>query len=205
MTPTDRRGFVSRLAAVGATLGLSLPRAAHAAEQGGQVQDDPWMARLGGRHRVVFHSHLPTEALVLRWAATYLDTQRDSYGLPENEHGVVVGLNGRAIGWCFGDALWARYPTIGEVMGAPGATNPQSRALAALRDRGVIVLVCGNSIRASGSRFLPPELRNRADTTAAFAEEVRATLVPGAEIVPSMVVTLQQAQDRGCRYIYAGG
>jgi intracellular sulfur oxidation DsrE/DsrF family protein len=34
---------------------------------------------------------------------------------------------------------------------------------------------------------------------------VRANLIAGVEVVPAMIVTLQQAQDRGCRYIYAGG
>jgi len=24
-------------------------------------------------------------------------------------------------------------------------------------------------------------------------------------VVPAMIVTLQQAQERGCRYVYAGG
>lgn len=203
----DRRAFLSRLAALSAALGLGASRADASSvdsELPGTLRDDPWVARLTGRHRVVFHSHLPTEGLALRWAQAFLDTQRTTYGVAESDCSVVVGLNGRSIGWFFGDALWSEYRTVGEVMAAPGASNPQRALVASLTQRGVILLACGNSIRASGQRFLPSPQRDDATARTAFAERVRAGLLPGVEVVPSMVVTLQQAQDRGCRYIYAG-
>ncbi len=168
-------------------------------------KDDPWVARLRGAHRVVFHSHMPTEGLALRWAQTFLDTQKSAYGITDGDMSVLVGLNGRSVGWFFNDAMWAKYPTIGEVMGAPGSRNPQSAAIAALASRGVILLACANSIRASGQRFLPEPGRNDATARTAFGDDVRANLIAGVDVVPAMIVTLQQAQDRGCRYIYAGG
>lgn len=204
----DRRNFLARLAALGAALGLGATPAdasAPAEARSSLLRDDPWVARLRGTHRVVFHSHLPTDGLALRWAQTFLDTQRTTYGVAEGDCSVVVGLNGRSIGWFFGDALWAEHPSIGEVMGTPGQSNPQRSLVNSLVSRGVILLACGNSIRASGQRFLPEAQRDDASARNAFAERVRATLLPGVEVVPSMVVTLQQAQDRGCRYIYAGG
>lgn len=167
--------------------------------------DDPWIARLKGSHRVIFHSHMPTEGLAIRWAQTFLDTQASAYRVAEGENSVVVGLNGRSIGWFFNDAMWAKYPSIGEVMGAPGSKNPQTGAVAALVPRGVILLACANSIRAAGQRFLPDPARNDATARTAFADDVRRNLLPGVDVVPAMVVTLQQAQDKGCRYIYAGG
>lgn len=200
--PNNRRGFLSRLAALGAALGVGAPATAVASSA---MADDPWMSRLKGAHRVVFHSHLPTEGLALRWAQTFLETQKTSYGAADQDCTVVVGLNGRSIGWFFNDALWAKYPTIGETMGMPGAKNPQLALIASLVPRGVILLACANSIRASGSRFLPAPARTDAALVSAFASEVRANLLPGIEVVPAMVVTLQHAQDRGCRYVYAGG
>ncbi|WP_337170643.1 hypothetical protein [Gemmatimonas aurantiaca] len=210
-SPGDRRRFLTRLAALGATFGLVSPRAAAASAASAVdamspgVADDPWMSRLSGKHRVVFHSHMPTDALAIRWALTFLDTQKNTYGLTDRDCGVVVGLNGRSIGWLFNDALWAKYPTIGEVMGTPASRNPQTALVASLIPRGVIILACNNSLRASGSRFLPDPQRRDAAASAAFYEEARANLLPGVETVPAMIVTLQQAQDRGCRYIYAGG
>ena len=118
---------------------------------------------------------------------------------------MVVGLNGRSIGWLFNDSLWAKYPSVGETMGIASSKNPNTGLVAALISRGVIVLACANSLRASGARFLPAAARTDAAQASAFAGEASANLLPGVEVVPSMVVTLQQAQDMSCRYVYAGG
>jgi intracellular sulfur oxidation DsrE/DsrF family protein len=90
-----------------------------------------------------------------------------------------------------------------------GTVNPNGPAgsglVASLIARGAIMLVCNNSLRASGSRFLPEPARADAAARTAFADEAKANLLPGVEIVPAMVVALQRAQDLGCRYIYAVG
>lgn len=218
MTPmrTPRRGFLARLLSFTAGVGASaIPGLAHAAPRrdddahGLEARDDePWMRRVTGKHRVIFHSHEPTSGLALRWAATFLDTQTSSYGLRDADSTVIVGLNGKSVGLVFNDRLWTRHP-IGTTLGMPGDRNPAGPgaggSLAALLSRGVMVLVCHNSLRASGQRFLPEGSRGDATARAAFYEEVKANLLPGIEIVPAMIVTLQQAQDRGCRYVYAGG
>ena len=204
-----RRSFLMRLAAAATALGVSTP-----AVVGGEPSDhasqadEPWMRRLSGSQRVVFHAHEPTNGLALTWARTFLDTHKNTYGHRDEECGVVVALNGKSVGLTFNDALWSRYP-IASTLAMTGTKNPAgptgSGAIAQLIARGVIVLVCQNSLRASGLRFLPEPQRSDAATRTAFAEEVTANLLPGIEIVPAMVVTLQQAQDRGCRYVYAGG
>ncbi len=166
------------------------------------------MARLGGTSRVMFHAHEPTAGLALRWAQTFLDTQKASYGRADKDSGVIVGLNGKSIGLVFNDAMWAKYP-IAQTLSMTGSVNPAGPAgtntIAQLLTRGVIILVCQNSLRASGQRFLPESQRGDAAARTAFATEVSANLSPGIEVVPAMVVTLQMAQDRGCRYVYAGG
>ncbi len=203
-TSTARRDFLSRLAAIGAAIGV-VPAQAVGAAAANAVVEDPWMKRVTGTHRVVFHSHMPTEGLALRWAQTYLDTQKTAYGIREQDCTVIVGLNGRSIGWFFNDSVWAKYPTIGEIMGMPGDRSPMRDAITTLASRKVILLACANSIRSSGGRFLPQDQRADRDRVTSFGEEVRANLLPGVEVVPAMIVTLQQAQERNCRYIYAGG
>lgn len=169
---------------------------------------DPWTRRITGKHRVVFHSHEPTGGLALRWARTFLDTQQASYGLRDEDSSVVVALNGKSIGLAFNDTLWGSYP-IATALGMSGTVNPAGPAasndLAKLITRGVVVLVCNNSLLASGQRFLPEAARADARARTAFYETARNNLLAGVEITPAMVVTLQQAQDLGCRYIYAGG
>ena len=203
---SPRRGFLARLLGITAGLGASaIPSLAGASAL--QRDDEPWMRRVTGKHRVIFHSHEPTGGLALRWAATFLDTQASSYGVREADNTVIVGLNGKSIGLVLNDRLWSKYP-VGAALGMPGDRNPAgprgNGSLAGLLARGVMVLVCHNSLRASGQRFLPEAARADAAARTAFYEEAKANLLPGVEIVPAMIVTLQQAQDRGCRYVYAG-
>ncbi len=207
---SPRRTFLTRVLALGATFGLgAFAQPASAASIGRFVgaDDEPWMKRLTGTGRVVIHSHLPTDGQAIIWARSFLEAQKNAYKKQDAESSVVVGLNGRAIGLLFNDALWAKYP-IAQTMAMTGTQNPNgplgSDAVAQLAARGVIFLVCQNSLNASGSRFLPEPARSDALQRTAFAQEAKANLLPGVEVVPAMVVTLQQAQDRGCRYIYAG-
>ncbi len=208
---SGRRTFLSRLVTVGAALGLAAPRSADANARpmspdapSPAAADDPWIARLKGKNRVVFHSHLASDGIALRWAQTYLDTQKSAYGLTDADSSVVVGLNGRAIGLLFNDAIWGKYP-IGETLQMPGSRNANVALVAQLVSRGVMILACNNSLRAAGQRFLPEAQRGDAARRTAFSDEAGANLLPGVEVVPAMIVTLQQAQDRGCRYIYGGG
>ena len=201
----SRRRFLTRLSVFGAALGLLSPRLADAAEATARsAADDPWISRLKGKHRVVFHSHLASDGIALRWAQTFLDTQKSAYGLTDADSSVVVGLNGRAIGLLFNDAIWGKYP-IGETLQMPGSRNANAALVSQLAARGVIMLACNNSILASGQRFLPEAQRGDAALRTAFADEVRANLLSGVDVVPAMIVTLQQAQNRGCRYVYGGG
>ncbi len=213
-----RRSFLTRLGALAAAVGMVPVARAHAAAGDAPAPDladdntlrsmpadDPWMARLRGSKRVVFHSHMPTDALALRWAEVFLNTQAGTYGVAEGDCGVVVGLNGSSIGWLFNDRMWSRYPVVGQTMNAVGSANPYTALAGSLVSRGVILLACQNSLRLAGSRFLSQTERASEAARNAFYEEARSNLLPGVEVVPSMVVTLQQAQDRGCRYVYAGG
>ena len=207
---SPRRTFLGRLLSVGAGLGLSAVgrRADAMVVRESRGEPEPWMQRLtaAGPHRVVFHSHLAADGLAIGWARTFLDTQKNSYGLRDGDSGVVVGLNGRSIGLLFNDAMWAKYP-IAETMLMTGTKNPNgpqgSDLVATLIARGAILLACNNSLRASGARFLPEPARSDAAARAAFADEARANLLPGVDVVPAMVVALQRAQDLGCRYVYA--
>lgn len=195
------------MAAAGAT---GLARRAHAIESHAQSLPvaDPWTRRITAKHRVVFHSHEPTGGLALRWARTFLDTQKASYGLRDEDSSVVVALNGKSVGLVFNDTLWSSYP-IASALGMSGTVNPAGPAasndFAKLIARGVVVLVCNNSLVASGQRFLPEATRADERARTAFYETARNNLLAGVEITPAMVVTLQQAQDLGCRYVYAGG
>jgi intracellular sulfur oxidation DsrE/DsrF family protein len=209
---TPRRGFLARLMAAGAVLGV--PGMAGAGQARAQPPAEPWAGKVKGTHRVVFHSHEPTNGLAFGWARNFLNTQRDVYGGSDADSTVIVGLNGRAVGMLYNDAMWAKYP-MAKVLGVPHARNPWQSVLEgsgvpatdtipALTARGVLVLACNNSLRMGAIRFHPDGAKTDEATRRAFYEEVKANLVPGVEVVPAMIVTLQRAQGMGCGYVYAG-
>ena len=72
---TPRRSFLGRLAAATAALGLATPTALRADSSPLEsAEDEPWMKKLSGTQRVIFHAHEPTGGLSIRWAQTFLDT-----------------------------------------------------------------------------------------------------------------------------------
>jgi intracellular sulfur oxidation DsrE/DsrF family protein len=219
-TVTPRRGFLASLATAAAALGFSRP--AHAAvslEDAALLDTDPWLARLTGAQKVIFHQHDPVDGLSFVWARTFLNTQRDTYKRADADTTLVIGLQGKAIGFAFNDAMWAKYP-VGEVLEMKSGDDVATRNMFAARQpeagafydgtsipelqaRGAVILVCNNSLRNSAGRFL----RERPLTparSAAFYDEIKANLLPNVFVVPAMIVALEMAQARGCRYIYAG-
>jgi intracellular sulfur oxidation DsrE/DsrF family protein len=220
-SPTPRRGFLASLATAAAALGL--PMSAHAAVRADDdralLETDPWLARLTAPQKVIFHTHEPKDGLALLWTRTFLNTHRDTYKRADTESSVVVGLQGKAIGFAFTDAMWAKYP-VGETLEMKSGEEFATRNIFAshhasdgefyrgatipeLQARGVTVLVCNNSLRNSASRFLRERPITPARSTA-FYEELKANLLPNVFVVPAMIVALEMAQSRGCRYVYAG-
>jgi intracellular sulfur oxidation DsrE/DsrF family protein len=208
---TPRRGFLARLLAAGAVLGV--PGFAARADEALDRADEPWMKKVKGKHRVVFHSHEPANGLAFAWARNFLNAQRDHYGFRDEDSTVIVGVNGPAVGMLYNDAMWAKYP-IAKVLGMSHARNPWASPLVgsgvapsdtveALIRRGVVVLVCNNSLRQGAVRFHPDGAKTDDATRAAFYEEAKAGLVAGVEVVPALVVTLERAQQMACTYIYA--
>jgi intracellular sulfur oxidation DsrE/DsrF family protein len=201
-----RRGFLGQVA--GALAALGVPGLVTAQGRGAPLPTgEAWPERLTGRHKVIIQSHEPAEGVAFAWATNFLNAQRDAYGLADRDSSVVIGLQGKALAMYLDDAMWAKYG-MAPALGFPGPGNPfrapaGAMTLAALQARGVILLACGNTLKRGATRWV----KDRAITpevAAAWEAEARAALAPGVEVVPAMVTTLVMAQERGCRYIYAG-
>jgi intracellular sulfur oxidation DsrE/DsrF family protein len=132
---------------------------------------------------------------------------------------MVLSIRGTGIPIVLNDAVWARYK-IGEQYGimdpatkAPALRNPfiaanlqpqglvsAEQTVEALQSRGVMFLVCRNTIGGATRKLVAAGL----GTT----DEVRSTLTGGiigrVTIVPAMVVALTQMQARGVAYVFAG-
>jgi intracellular sulfur oxidation DsrE/DsrF family protein len=218
---TARRSFLGRLLAGGTALTLigAGPRGV-AAEEIPVGQDaapgDDWMRELTAKHRVAFDWSAHKNGKPLSQGKNYLDAWRDAFKVTERDVNLVFGVHGDAIPVVLGDALWSRYK-IGEqyevVDGAtklPAVRNVFTGANAvagglvaadesveSLQRRGARFVVCRNTVAGATKKLAAAGL--------GAPDEIRAAilggLLPGVILVPAMLVTLTQLQERGVRYL----
>ncbi|HEY0970275.1 MAG TPA: hypothetical protein VGE02_04770 [Gemmatimonadales bacterium] len=225
-----RRGFLERLAtAVVPLTALSIgvrARAAGAqsASTGGMrpraesslPPDETWLRDLTGKHRTVFDVATHRDGHALAQAKGFLDAYEQAYDVPAQDVNLVLGVRGSGLPLVLSDAMWARY-RIGEQYGVTGAaaatrnlfTSAHAQAgglvgveqtVDALQRRGVLVLVCNNTIGGAARKLASAGL-GAAD---AIRADLLAGLLPGVVTVPAMVVAFDRMQARGISYVYAG-
>ena len=223
MTMTERRTFLQRLAA-GALALAAVPAAARAedataaGEPGGAHSplaewDEKWMDALTGKYRQFFDVAQPRDAAVLAPVRNFLNAYRDVYGTKDAEVTAVVGLHGSAAAAAFTDSAWAKFRLgqssnfIDEATKAPALVNifasaspqlPADVALPALQARGVLVLLCNNSVLRIARGL---ETGGYGKVDAMRSELLGQHLVPGVVLVPAMVVAANRLQMRGVSYV----
>ena len=220
---TARRGFIGRmlggaaaLVATGSTARLLGAEAVTGSRVPGlDAAPDSWMDELTAKHRTVFDTAAHKNGKPLGQAKNFLDAWRDAFKVPDKEVNLVMGIHGEGIPMVLTDALWARFK-IGEqyeVMdggtkaaatanvftsghAASGGLVSPEQSVEALQKRGVRFAVCMNTITGAAKKLAAAGLGT--------AEEIRPALVagllPGVIVVPAMVVTLTQLQERGVKY-----
>jgi intracellular sulfur oxidation DsrE/DsrF family protein len=218
---TARRSFLGRLLAGGTALTLigAAPRGVVAEEiRTGQdaASGEDWMRELTAKHRVAFDWSAHKNGKPLSQGKNYLDAWHDAFKATERDVNLVFGIHGDAIPVVLADALWSRYK-IGEqyevVDGAtklPAVRNVFTAANAAagglvapaesvegLQKRGARFAVCRNTVAGATKKLAAAGLGG--------SDEIRAAilggLLPGVILVPAMLVTLTQLQERGVRYL----
>jgi intracellular sulfur oxidation DsrE/DsrF family protein len=219
--PTPRRSFLGRLLAGGTALTLvgAGPRGA-AAEEIHVGQDaapgEDWMRELTAKHRVAFDWSAHKNGKPLSQGKNYLDAWRDAFKVTERGVNLVFGIHGDAIPVVLGDALWSRYkigeqyevvdgatklPAIRNVFtaanAAAGGLVAPAESVESLQQRGARFVVCRNTVAGATKKLAAAGLGG--------SDEIRAAilggLLPGVILVPAMLVTLTQLQERGVRYL----
>lgn len=220
----DRRRFLGNLATGAATLGLAgltnpmdlVAETSNPWPASDQKSFEAWLDRIKGKHKQVFDSMLPDNGMALAWSRVFLMTNKQ-LGVPESDCTSVLVLRHDSIPIAMESSLWAKYK-FGEVFhindmatNKPSVRNmfwkPQPNelplpgmALNELLDSGVLVGVCDLALTFYSRRV--------AASMNISAEECKkewvAGVFPGIEIVPSGVLTINRAQERGCTYCWAG-
>jgi intracellular sulfur oxidation DsrE/DsrF family protein len=225
--PSARRSFLSRLGsgfvAVGAALGAQPATALAQAPASGGVwhparhAEDEWFDKIQGKHRTLLDAvsaHGVGEAL--HFASNIFTTSKSGYGLESGEVAIVVCLRHGATAFAFNDAMWTKF---GEHMSAQTKfTDPKTQAAPtknlynsaefrrgdatfdSLIKLGVHFAVCDKSTQGLAST-LARKTEGKAD---AVYNELIANVIGNGHMVPSGIVAVGHAQERGYAYAYCG-
>lgn len=220
-----RRSFLARASATAIALtGLGVggsPRAleGESATAQGTVPDERWLRNLRGKHKIAFDVEAHRNGHALAQAQSFLDAYEREYGVPARDVSLVMGVRGTGLPIVFTDAIWARY-RLGEQYSitdpatkAAASRNPYiaanlqangpvtaAQTVEALQRRGVVFLVCNNTVGSAAKKLAAAGL-GEAEVIRA---ELRAGVLPGAVLVPAMVIAFNRMQERGVSYVFAG-
>jgi len=173
--------------------------------------DMAWLDQMKGRHKQLYDLgglDLAEEPRPLRFARNLLDTFRDVYHLESPNINTAIGISGPAFPMNASDRLWAKYKLgeRGKIID-PMTKQPAVRnifyddgseiSVKAMQARGTIFWQCnvalGGVAQQLATAFQMPVAEVRADLIAG--------LNPGVRLMPSHVMALALAQERGFTYM----
>jgi hypothetical protein len=209
---TSRRSFFTALASAA---GVAALRPGDAAAQATAPSAGPfdmaWLEQMKGKHKQLYDLggiSLAEEPRPLRFCRNFLDTFRDVYKLEHPGVNTAVGISGPAFPMNATDRLWEKYK-LGERAKIidPKTKQPSVRnifyddgsdiSVKAIQARGTIFWQCnvalGGVAQQLADQFKMPFAEVRADLIAG--------LNPGVKLMPSHVMALALAQERGFTYM----
>ncbi len=221
-TPSPRRSFLGTLAggavALGAAPILASCAAPASSTAAAPADEEPWIKPLTGKHKQVFDAPTTNEGFPLIFAYAYVETMTATYSLKAGEANAIVIVRHFGIPIGLSDEIWAKYK-LGELVKVmdPATKKPSTRNIFfkskegdmmmtdasadKMLARGVVIGVCNLALQkisemlAKGMKLKPEDVYN----------EFKAGVIPGAHVVPSGVLAVGRAQEKGCTYCFAGG
>ena len=180
----------------------------------GDAPKDEWLKGLNGKHRQLFDTPAPGEGIPLVHIMNYYDTFNKAYGVKDADIDAVLTFYGSTTFLGINDAMWSKYK-IGEFMkmngpdGQPATANPWRTAptilggplpaasIESLQKRGATMILCNNALTVFSGLLA----KARGLEQNVVYDDLKANILPGVELVPGMVVAIQQAQDKGVAYL----
>lgn len=207
-----RRAFLGSLASIPGLVAFgSRDAGAQASPPSAGPFDMAWLEQVKGKHKQLYDLgsfDLGEDNRPLRFCKNFLDTFHDVYKLQHPEVNTAVGISGPAFAMNASDRLWEKYK-LGERSKIidPVTKQPSIRnifvddgtdiSIKAMQARGTIFWQCnvalGNVAQQLANQFKMPFAEVRADLIAG--------LNPGVKLMPSHVMALALAQERGFSYM----
>src|SRR5207248_7994264 len=114
---THRRGFLGRIAAGAAALGLgglvaplaaaAEPRSARAVSANPEFE--AWLNKIAGKHKMIYDVPEPNDGFAFAWARVFLNTTNETYGTTDGDNSVVIVLRHAGIPYALESAMWSKY------------------------------------------------------------------------------------------------
>src|SRR5437763_12997293 len=168
---THRRGFLGRIAAGAAALGLGglvapleaagEPRSAHAVSANPEFE--AWLNKITGKHKMVFDIPEPNGGFGFAWARVFLNTTNENYGTTDADNTVEIVLRHNGIPFGIQSPMWGKYKlgeffklndgvtkeaalrnTFAQVK--PGELPIPGMAVDELADQGVLFVICSMAL-----------------------------------------------------------
>lgn len=171
-----------------------------------------WL-KSNAKHRQLFDFPSTGGGIPLVHIMNYYDTYNKAYKVADKDVNAIGTFYGSTTFHGVSDAMWAKY-RIGEFLGEKDANgvaftkNPwrvapvvlgmelQPASIESLQKRGATFIICNNALGIF-SGLLAKARGLEAD---AVYNDLKANILPGVELIPGMVVAIEQAQKAGIAY-----
>jgi hypothetical protein len=173
-----------------------------------------WLDGLKAKHRQFFDAPAPNGGIALVHVMNYYDTYNKAFGVKDTDIDAVLTFYGATTFYGLNDAMWAKYAlgeftdAIDPATGKPATKNPWRAApvvlgltlpqasIEALHARGATLILCNNALTIfsgllAAKRGLDPKV---------VYDDLNANILPGVDLVPGMVVAVEQAARAGLSY-----
>lgn len=176
------------------------------------VPADAWL-KSTAKHRQLFDMPASGGGIPLVHIMNYFDTWNKAYGVADKDINPIGTFYGTTTFFGVNDAMWAKY-RIGEFLGekdgsgAPATKNPWREApvilgmelrpasIESLQKRGATFILCNNALGIFSGMLAKAR---GLDADAVYAD-LKANILPGVELIPGMVVAIDQAHAAGLSY-----
>jgi hypothetical protein len=174
---------------------------------------DAWLKKVNAKHKQLFDFPTSGGGIPLVHIMNYYDTWNKAYGVADKDIDAVGTFYGATTFFGVNDAMWAKY-NIGEFLnekdaaGKAATKNPwrvapvvlgmelQPASIESLQKRGATFILCNNALTIFSGMLAKAR---GLDAEAVYAD-LKANILPDVELVPGMVVAIEQAHAAGLSY-----
>ena len=190
------------------------PTVAASATSVSREPSNRWLEGLKAKHRQFFDAPTAGGGIPLVHVMNYYDTYNKAFAVKDADIDAVLTFYGATTFYGLNDAVWAKYQlgefldTVDPKTGKPAVANPWRSApvilgmtipaasIESLQKRGATMILCNNALGIFSNllaqkRGLDPKV---------VYEDLKANILPDVELIPGMVVAIEQAQRAGLSY-----